>query len=391
MAGWQEAVKPHVDAGKLAVIGVVQEQHADRARLYKQWKKIEWPIYIDALNTLGLAVVPVPLGVDESGVIRLEGATREGIRDFVEKEFPKSKGAGRRAEKPDLGALAAPRDRGDFHFLHDESPEAIDRAVAAYQEAVKADPQDARAQFRLGVAHRARYDSARRLAGDVQRAVEHWQQALALSPNVYIWRRRLQQFGPRLDKPYDFYFWVDEARRDILARGEKPVELAAEPAGSEVAPPAKGVPGTAPSIPDPDPQGRIVRDRGLVTLEPSVVPARVRPGGRVRVRVTFRLGGRAKPHWNNEGDPLTLSVKLPDGVTLVEGTFLHAKPKEAESLEVRILEFEAAVGEGVKAGTLQIGGYALYDVCEEVGGVCRHLRQDLTLSFAVDPAAVKLQ
>lgn len=391
MSGWQEAVKPHVDAGKLAVIGVVQEQHADRARLYKQWKKIEWPLYIDALNTLGLSVVPVPLGVDESGVIRLEGATKEGVREFVEKEYPKSQAAGRRAEKPHLAALASPRDRGDFHFLYGESPDAPDQAVKAYQEAVNSDPKDARSRFRLGVAYRARYDSPGRLTGDVQKAVEHWQQALALSPNMYIWRRRLQQFGPRLDKPYDFYFWVEEARRDILARGEKPVKLAAEPAGSEVAPPSKGPSGAAPAIPDPDPQGKIIRDRGLVTLEPSIIPARVRPGGRIRVRVAFRLGEKAKPHWNNDSAPLTLSVKLPEGVTLVEGTFVHPKPKEAESLELRILEFEAAVGESVKAGTLEIGGYALYDVCEEVGGVCRHVRQDLTIHFDVDLSAPKLQ
>jgi hypothetical protein len=390
MAGWQEAVKPHVDAGKLAVIGVVQEQHADRARLYRQWKRIEWPIYIDALNTLGLSVVPVPLGVDESGVVRLEGATKEGVRDFVEKEFPKSP-PGKRAGKPDPASLASALDRGDFHFLHDESPEALDRAIAAYEEAVRSRPEDARATFRLGVACRARFDSPRRRTGDVQKAVEHWQEALAQSPNMYIWRRRLQQFGPRLDKPYDFYFWVEEARREILARGEKPVELVAEPAGSEVAPPARGPAAAAPAIPDPDPQGRIVRDRGLVTLEPSVVPARVRPGGRIRVRVSFRLDGKARPHWNNESDPLTLSVKLPAGVTLVEGSFVHPKPKEAESLEPRVLEFEASVAESVPAGPLEIPGYALYDVCEEAGGVCRHLRQDLVLRLAVDPSAVKLQ
>lgn len=391
MAGWREAVKPHVEAGKLTVIGVVQEQHADRARLYKQWKKIDGPIYIDALNTLGLAVVPVPLGVDESGVVRLEGVTKKGLGEFVENEFPRPQALGRRAERPDPAALASPRLRGDFHFLYDESLEALDRSITFYQEAVRADPQDPRSQFRLGVAYRARYDSSRRRPGDMQKAVEHWQEALALSPNMYIWRRRLQQFGPRLDKPYDFYFWVEEARRDILARGEKPVELAAEPAGSEVAPPAKGTPGAAPAIPDPDPKGRIVRDRGLVTLEPSVIPARVRPGGRIRIRMAFRLSGTAKPHWNNESDPLTLSLKFPGGLTLIEGTFVHAKPKEAESLELRILEFEAVVGESVKAGTIEIPGYALYDVCEEVGGVCRHLRQDFTIPFAVDPTAARLQ
>lgn len=390
MAGWQEAVKPHVDAGKLAVIGVVQEQHADRARLYRQWKKIDWPLFIDALNTLGLAFVPVPLGVDESGVIRLEGADAKALRAFVEAEFPRTPPRPR-AERPDPAKLSSPRDLGDYHFLYDAAPEALDRAIESYSRAVRADPQDARARFRLGVACRARYDTARRRAGDVQSALEHWQEALAQAPNMYIWRRRLQQYGPRLDKPYDFFFWVEEARRDIRARGETPVELVAEPSGSEVAPPAKAGGPAAAAVPDPDPQGKIARDRGLVVLEPSVVPARVRPGSRIRARVTFRLSEETRPHWNNEGDPLTLSVRLPEGVTLVEGTFRHARPRQEESREIRALEFEAEVGKSLPAGTVAIPAYSVYDVCEEVGGVCRHLRQDLTFSFKVDPQAPPLR
>ncbi len=390
MASWQEAVEPHVKAGRLLVIGVVQEQHADRARLYRQWKKLEWPIYIDALNTLGLSAVPVPVGVDESGIVRLEGASKEGLREFVEKEFPKTP-PGPRAERPDPKSLRTPRDRGDAFFLHDPSSEALDRAVEAYAEAVKADPKDARAEFRLGVAYRARYDSARRRPEDVQRAVEHWENALALGPNMYIWRRRIQQYGPRLDKPYDFYFWVEQARKEILARGEKPVELAAEPLGSEVAPPSKAGPDASLRVPDPDPEGKILRDKGLVLLEPSVTPARVRPGSRIRVRVTFRLSEKTKPHWNNEGDALVLSIRLPEGAALVEGTFVHPKPKEAETGELRVLEFEAAVGAEAKPGRLEIPAYATYGVCEEANGVCRFLRQDLRIAVVVDPEAPKLQ
>jgi hypothetical protein len=208
---------------------------------------------------------------------------------------------------------------------------------------------------------------------------------------MYIWRRRLQQYGPRLDKPYDFYFWVEEARREIRARGETPVELAAEPLGSEIAPPSKGPAAEAPSVPDPDPAGRIVRDPGLVRLEPSVTPGSVRPGARVRVRVAFRLDATSKAHWNNEAGGLTLSVRLPDGLRLVEGTFVHPRPGAAESQEPRILEFEAAVGDSHAPGPVEVPAYAVYDVCEDVNGVCRHLRQDLRIRFLVDPAAVPLK
>jgi len=204
MPGWREAVEPFVKSGQLVAIGVVQEQHPDRARLYKQWRKLEWPIYIDALNTLGLQAVPVPLGLDESGIVRLDGRiTKESVKEFVEKSPPKSPGAPRAGEP----------EGADRDFLFGEGADSLDRAIAGYEKAVKADPKDARAQFRLGVAFRARYDTPRRKPGDVQKAVEHWENALGLNPNQYIWRRRIQQFGPRLDKPYDFYFWVEQAQK----------------------------------------------------------------------------------------------------------------------------------------------------------------------------------
>ncbi|HLF93499.1 MAG TPA: hypothetical protein VJB14_08550 [Planctomycetota bacterium] len=382
MPGWREAVEPFVKSGQLVAIGVVQEQHPDRARLYKQWRKLEWPIYIDALNTLGLQAVPVPLGLDESGIVRLDGRiTKESVKEFVEKSPPKSPGAPRAGEP----------EGADRDFLFGEGADSLDRAIAGYEKAVKADPKDARAQFRLGVAFRARYDTPRRKPGDVQKAVEHWENALGLNPNQYIWRRRIQQFGPRLDKPYDFYFWVEQARKDILARGEKPVDLVVEPMGSEIAPPSKGEAAGAVAVPDPDPQGKIHRDDRFVSAEPVTVPARVRPGSRVRVRVTFRLNESAKGHWNNEGDPLALSVKLPGSVTLMEGGFHGPRPKEATSSEVRVLEFEAEVSKEAPPGVLEIPAYAVYDVCEDVNGTCRHVRQDVTITVVVDPAAPRLQ
>ena len=43
----------------------------------------------------------------------------------------------------------------------------------------------------------------------------------------------MQQYGPRLDKPYPFYDWVETAREEIRARGETPSPLRVEPAGAE--------------------------------------------------------------------------------------------------------------------------------------------------------------
>jgi hypothetical protein len=39
----------------------------------------------------------------------------------------------------------------------------------------------------------------------LQKAVQYWTMALDMDSNQYIWRRRIQQYGPRLEKPYSFY------------------------------------------------------------------------------------------------------------------------------------------------------------------------------------------
>ena len=67
-----------------------------------------------------------------------------------------------------------------------------------------------------------RHESEHRRDGDAQAGVVRWTEALTANPNQYIWRRRIQQYGPRLDKPYNFYFWVAEARKEIRDRGEEP-------------------------------------------------------------------------------------------------------------------------------------------------------------------------
>ena len=66
-------------------------------------------------------------------------------------------------------------------------------------------------------------------------AIDAWTKALSLNTDQYIWRRRIQQYGPRLEKPYDFYSWVKQARKEIEERREKPVKLVFEPMGTEIA------------------------------------------------------------------------------------------------------------------------------------------------------------
>src|SRR5579863_2369784 len=91
---------------------------------------------------------------------------------------------------------------------------------------------------------------------DFRAAVEAWGTALDLDPNQYIWRRRIQQYGPRLDKPYPFYDWVVAAEAAIRKRGEAPIVLPVRPDGAEIAQPIKSFATTREVPVNPDPKGR---------------------------------------------------------------------------------------------------------------------------------------
>ena len=54
MPGWHEATKDLQNDGKLQMVGIIQEQHPDRARLFMQWKRMGWPILVDSYNLLGV-------------------------------------------------------------------------------------------------------------------------------------------------------------------------------------------------------------------------------------------------------------------------------------------------------------------------------------------------
>ena len=44
MPVWHELTKEARKAGELVLLGVIQEQHPDRCRLFAQWKGFDWPI-----------------------------------------------------------------------------------------------------------------------------------------------------------------------------------------------------------------------------------------------------------------------------------------------------------------------------------------------------------
>jgi hypothetical protein len=216
--------------------------------------------------------------------------------------------------------------------------------------------------------------------------VDHWARALEVNPNQYIWRRRLQQFGPRLEKPYPFYHWVEQARQDIKERGDHPLPLVAEPGGSEIAAPEESfeVRAGARAVGEPDAEGRITRDPGrLIRVEATQVPPAVPPGGVARVYLVLRPDSGVQAHWNNEVDPLEVWVKPPPGWEVDQASLSTAAPPEAVSVEPREVQFEVRAPDEAGSGSTLVPAYALYYVCEDVNGLCLYRRQDLNIPIRV--------
>jgi tetratricopeptide (TPR) repeat protein len=404
------------ETGELVMLGVIQEQHAARCRLFAQWQELDWPILHDPINMLGLKGVPIVVELDELGVTRSVNPSVDSIlASFSGKKRPIATEASQTEQtKPDITALrrtaqtedtySAWINLGDALALWGHDGAAARDAIAAYTKAKEREPDNAEIYFRLGVAHRMEHDlspeprsrqidlPANPIAGfgafpsqegnqrvnPFQAAVDNWGKALELEPNQYIYRRRIQQYGPRLTKPYPFYDWVERARKEIALRGEVPLELEVEPSGAEIAAPAREFPVIPGERKAPDPQGEIQRDtQGLVHSDVVVVPASVRPGESVRVYI--ELEPAANAHWNTEGDPPVLWVELPEGSQAEHQWMESSLP---ESTERRSFEFEVKPAASQTA-SMTLKAYALYYVCESTRGACLYLRHDVDIPIRI--------
>jgi len=388
---WHKASQRWVNDGKLAVVGITQEQHPDRCRLFAQWQQFDWPILHDPIDVTGAMAVPIVMAIDEHGIVRVVNPRVETFEtDFLNKTFPPPPDAAAAtpvvAQRPDLSELdrtankldtiAGWQQYGDALVLWG-GVERINNAIEAYRRGLQLAPRDGSLQFRLGVCYRRRYESQLRQEGDFERAVTAWNEALNLDPNHYIWRRRIQQYGPRLIKPYPFYDWIDQAAREVRARGETPLELAVSPSGAEIAQPQRRFSEIGQDETSPDPNGRIHRDKArLIQTEVVVVPPRIKPGESVRVHVTVRPNQTADAYWNNENEPVKLWVETPaDWKT--DGRLLTAPLGDRpETNEVRSFEFELKSPDNAQ-DKVRLSTYMLYYVCEGVDGTCLYLRQDI--------------
>lgn len=391
--GWHEATKKWQEEGKLQMAGIIEEQHPDRARLFMQWKHMRWPVLVDSLNLLGTSAVPVTLAIDEYGVVRMVNPKHEEIeKNFLNRTFEKPARLPSVEDiAPDLNSLKQTTRQGTAKawetyanaLVEWAGPERLGEAIEAYEHALRLEPGAGPLHFRLGVAYRKRYDSDFRQPEDFQKAVEQWSAALEIDPNQYIWRRRIQQYGPRLDKPYPFYDWLTTARKEIATRGESPAPLSVEPSGAEIADPEKIFATAAETAKEPDPQGRILRDDGqFIKVETAVVPGTQAEDVSYRVHVVFRPNPAIKAHWNNEAGNLVFWVSPPPGWRVSQRLATVPNPPQPVSKESRKVEFEVRGPERRRTRPLTLPAYALYYVCEDVNGVCMYRRRDVPIIIA---------
>lgn len=383
----------------MIMIGVIQEQHSDRCRLFQQWQKLDFPIAQDLLNTNGINVVPVYIGIDEFGVVK--GRMRRP-QDFIDnvlnaksekpnKEFPQIslndiKIDERKRKAQETGSVDNLVRLGDALIQWNaESSDSIIQAIDSYQRALQAaeskSPKTSRAdiQFRIATSNRLLYEAQGQRDPDLfWKSVQLWENALKTNPNQYIYRRRIEQYGPRLKKPYSFYDWVSIARDEIRERGEVPVQLAVEPNGAELAKKTKSLTVDSEQT-NPDPDARVtVVEQDWVKVHFNTVPTNPKPGDVVAVHLGFHLSDNAK--WNHETAPLKVWLNIPkNGAKLSNQLGVDLTPyQSAESQKPISISYEMKLPDAQdgRAAETQITGFALFNVCESIDGQCIFRRRD---------------
>ena len=117
MPAWNAKTKEWVRQSKLVVVGIAQEQHADRCRLLAQWRQLGWPILHDPINVMQVTGVPIEVAIDEYGIVRSLRPNPETLaREFLDRTFASDgvtlpEGPGE-ATRPDLTALRRLAEQG---------------------------------------------------------------------------------------------------------------------------------------------------------------------------------------------------------------------------------------------------------------------------------------
>lgn len=371
MPGWHGKVKNAVAQGELQEFAIAPEQYGDRMALFMQWKEMAFPVLMDPLNILDVDKVPILLLVDSVGIIRYQNPSEKDLKDFLAAAYKMDK---MKVEYP----TATPLELEASAALTEDNA-ALATAISDYQAFCEKNPKDAKSSFQLGVLLRARYDQGTGGGSDFQQAVLAWSQALARVPSQYIWRRRIQQYGPQLDKPYPFYNWVTEARKTIASRGESPLPLLLEPSGSEMAGPAKrAAKGGAKASNEPSypaARGAVPGGESAAILEATLIPHTSKEGSDGHFRLHLRVTPQAHHHWTSDAQEAQLWLVPDKGEPrfLTSDITLLAADEEASS-KSRVMEGSLTSKEA-QGGRLAL----FYYICSDEPPACIYLESQLSL------------
>ncbi len=135
---------------------------------------------------------------------------------------------------------------------------------------------------------------------------------------------------------------------------------------------------------EPDPDGRVLRDRGhFIRVEPTVDPPAVEPGQEARVRLTLRPHPETQAHWNNEMEEVRVWLQPGEGWELDRQDWILSNPAEPWTAEAREVVFRARPTARALSTSAGLPGYALYYVGESPEGACLYRRQDFTVHIDV--------
>jgi hypothetical protein len=235
LAEWHRITKPLIDAEKLVVIGVAQEQSPERCRLLLQWLKIDWSVLHDPLNTFEVRKIPLAIAIDEHGYVQDPNASPSTFEaKFVNQTYPTPKTPAYyerdfmqepKVTRRIVGETNLPEDWDQHGTSSILSWRAawLGEGVAAFTSLTSKQPKSAAAYFRLGVAQLFRGTSKFSEDDDLEAAVKSLKKALALSPRNAVYAQRLAEAMGK-DKSSQAE-WIKIAKKEIKARGDKPVDL----------------------------------------------------------------------------------------------------------------------------------------------------------------------
>jgi len=400
MPVWFEKAKPFVAEGKLAVLGVAHEQHADRCRLFMQWKGIDWPALHDPLNLVNVQSLPLVVAVDEHGIVRSTKLHPDKLaEEFVNKEFeaPETPPEPGRTELADTRitrrlakdgrSVAGWRDHGNALVMVGLPP-LIDEAIEAYRQGLKQKKGDvdSRTWFRLGVACCIRHDRPEHRDGDFQAAVDAWRKAVELAPANEVFAARLQQYGPATAMPHAFYDWIETAEKEITAQGGTPVALAVEPCSGERRQPARGFgDGKSGGVATSNEAARDEwkpDENDLVSVEKTVVHCADEKASRV-VTVHLRLRPNAERgiRWSSVAGQPRLLIEPGEDLQVDQAAVTWPPLPQASPDGARTLSFDVQLPKRSKQA-VSVNVHALYAVQEGEAGQPRRLSRDVSVKIA---------